>query len=149
MLKSSLLSDEKNIETINRDFVPVNFLIEKGFPLDVPVPALTPVREAFLSQPDFRGFFATVVVIDPTGTLLLAYTGRSYPPNYKPTGCYRDGRFLTNIQRGLERFRKAQAIQADSKLSAEQKDAQLAELQKDVRASVGVLKTLKMEIETP
>ena len=67
MLKSSLLSDEKNIEAINRDFVPVNILIEKGFPLDVPVPALEPVREAFLSQADYSGFFATVVVIDPTG----------------------------------------------------------------------------------
>ena len=149
MLKSSLLSDDKNIEAINRDFVPVNFLIEKGFPMAVAVPALEPVREAFLSQPDYSGFFATVVVIDPTGTLLLGYTGRSYPPNFKPAGCYRDGRFLANVQRGLERFQKSQAIQSDTKLSAEQKAAQLAELQKDVRASVGKLKTLKMEIETP
>ena len=147
MLKSSLLSDDQNIEFINREFIPVDYRIEKGFPTEVP--ALAPVRDAFLAQPDYSGFFATVVVLDSTGTLLLGYTGRSYPPNFKPDGCYRDGRFLANVKRGLDRFHAAQEIQADATLSAEQKAAKLTELQKDVRASVGRLKTLKMEMETP
>jgi hypothetical protein len=147
MLKSSLLSDDTNIQAINRDFVPVSFMNEAGFPSDIP--AFAPIREAFLSNADYKGFFSTVVVLDPSGTMLLGYTGRSYPPNYKPTGSYTDGRFIKNLQRSLERYERVKAIEADSSLTAEQKSAKLADVQREVRSAIAGLKTLHAEIEHP
>ena len=145
MLKSSLLSDDSIIQAINRDFVPASFMIEAGFPSDVA--ALAPVRDAFLSNPDYKGFFSTVVVLDPSGTLLLGYTGRSYPPNFKPAGSYSNGRFARNLQRSLDRYARVKAVQADPSLSPAQKTAKLAEISGEVRAAISGLKTLHAEVE--
>ena len=106
------------IETINRDYVAADYIIaDNQFPPDVP--ALAPIRDAYLAQREYKGFFATTVVLDPDGALLLGYTGRSYPPNYKPGGCMELDRYRPFLKESLERYKRVRAIQTRVRVAAQ------------------------------
>src|SRR5476649_532569 len=112
MLKSGLLSLENVIQYANEHFTPVSYMIlEDVFPSNVP--ALLPMRAGYLAQKEYHGFFSTVAVVDPSGKWLLGYTGRSYPPNFKPGGCYDEDHFLANLKQSLDRYEHIRAIESD------------------------------------
>lgn len=126
--------------------VSINLTLQ-GLPADMP--ALNPWPQAVQAWAEFHGAFATSIVTDAAGAEFYGHSGRSYPPEYEPGGLYHTEAYLKFIQRGLEAWRKGQALKTDAALTAAVRAAKLAEHLAAIRAEMQPLDAMGPEENPP
>lgn len=119
--KSSVLSDSKVIELLNKEFLTIELNVT-----DVEWPpwmeGVAPWAQVFRAMPRARFAFANIAVVDWTGKVLLASgddgllpvdASKYFSMNYDPP------RFLKMLEKALDRSRRLEAARTDPALSAE------------------------------
>ncbi len=124
MTRGSSLSDPKVIERINRDFVPLEFNVTRGFPEQFP--GLKLWEKAY--ERKFKSLlgFTTTVILSPDGQRPLGTAGMGYKWQFDSSASYRPDKYLLFLDQSLARFQSARAIENDPRLGAEEKQKKLA-----------------------
>lgn len=130
MARGSSLSDDNNIEEINRNFIAVdNNISDQGWPANTP--ALAPWHRWLDMHPDnSRNGFTTSVVVSPDGQFALGTSGSGHISEWHTSICYDPQKYYGFLQQSLEKFDRFQKIAAIS--DPYQRRAQIVQLQQEV-----------------
>lgn len=132
-MKSSVLSDDSVIDEVNRGYVAATFMIDKEFTSNVA--AFAPLQKAFRSDPEYQIYFASSVILDPSGERIIGYSGRSFPPAFKPGGPYYVDKYLNWLRESRARFDEFAKIEKDAS-NADAKQARIEKLLEPVSAEL-------------
>jgi len=111
-MRASALSDDTLIKTVNEFCVPVSLNITRdGFPVDL-LPAMKPVELIYNSSWRNEFGFASCLMIDPEGKVLLGSSAMvdNAIQRLDPQQFFDSERYLAFIVKSLERYNKLKKI---------------------------------------
>src|SRR5258708_11028126 len=102
-IRRSSRSDDRIIEELNRDFIPVELnLTDHKFRDNAP--ALEKWRWIMVMFPSLKNGFVATVVVDPTGRKLIGDAGSSSLTEVSTAINYNSDKYLAFLKESLKRF---------------------------------------------